>query len=340
MRPSETVVPKHLVILSLLLAFALVPSAGFTWGPEGHHVVVILAKHYMNPETAALVRDLLGSESLEDASVWADEYRHSHPETGPWHYIDIPLTDSKIDMPRECPNGNCVIAKTEQFLAVLKDAKADRSAKEEALKYVIHFVGDMHQPLHDEDDGDKGGNARHVIFHGHPDNLHWVWDTGLLEDISRRPESLAAELESRITRQDQAEWVKGTFEDWVMAGHRLAQTVAYGDLGAENPAVIEGTYERQADPVIETQLEKAGVRLAYLPNANLTLSAIGQKSEPTVPTVPNSGNPDTRVWVNTNSGAYHCPGTRWYGKTKAGEYMTQKQAQDRGYHPAHNDPCP
>ena len=99
-------------------------------------------------------------------------------------------------MERECPKGQCVIAKTEEFLAVLKDPKADRSAKVQALKFVIHFVADLHQPLHCADDGDKGGNARHVIFDGHPDNLHWVWDTGLLQHITRAPEALAAELVS------------------------------------------------------------------------------------------------------------------------------------------------
>jgi hypothetical protein len=154
-------------------------------------------------------------------------------------------------------------------LPFLKDANADKDAKAQALKFVIHFVGDMHQPLHDEDDGDQGGNGRHVVFHGHPDNLHWVWDTGLLEDISRNPDALAAELESRITPQDRAKWVKGSIEDWVMEGHRLAQTVAYGDLSNKDPAPITLGYEQQADPVIELQLEKAGVRLAYLLDANL-----------------------------------------------------------------------
>ena len=135
------------------------------------------------------------------------------------------------------------------------------------MKFVVHFVGDMHQPLHDEDNGDRGGNDCHVILDGHPDNLHWVWDTGLLEQIKRSPEALAAELGSRITPQDRAEWTKGTIEDWVMEGHRLAKTVAYGDLSTENPARITAAYEKQADSVIEIQLEKAGVRLAYLLNA-------------------------------------------------------------------------
>ncbi len=284
------------------------------------------------------MRELLAPESPEEASVWADEYRRDHRETGPWHYIDIPLADSRIDLARECPDGDCVIAKTEQFLAVLKDPSADKNAKAQALRFVIHFVGDLHQPLRNEDNGDKGGNTRQVIFDGHPDNLHWVWDTGLLQHINRNPETIAAELENRITPQDEAEWQKGSIEDWVMEGPRLAQTVAYGELSNENPAPITPEYERQAEPMIELQLEKAGVRLAYLLDANLMLNAAGQKPEFEVRTL-GTGNPDVKVWVNTNSGTYHCSGTRWYGKTKEGEYMTQKQAQEKGYRPAHNNPC-
>ena len=96
-----------------------------------------------------------------------------------------------------------------------------------------------------------------------------------------------------------------------MEGHRLAQTVAYGDLSNENPAPITPEYERGAEPVIELQLEKAGVRLAYLLAANLILNVAGQKPESKAQTTLSRGNPDVKVWVNTNSGAYHCPGTRW-----------------------------
>ena len=137
------------------------------------------------------------------------------------------------------------------------------------MKFVVHFVGDLHQPLHDENDGDKGGNTRHVIFDGRPDNLHWIWDTGLLEHINRNPQMLAADLEANITPEEKAEWQKGSIEDWVQESHKLAQSVAYGDLASGNPAPITSDYERQADPVVELQLEKAGVRLAYLLNEEL-----------------------------------------------------------------------
>jgi hypothetical protein len=172
-------------------------------------------------------------------------------------------------MAKECPNSQCVIAQTDHFLGVLKDPKADKATKAEALKFVVHFVGDMHQPLHDEDDGDKGGNGRHVVFDGKPDNLHWIWDTGLLEHINRNPAALATELESNITPQERADWEKGSIEAWVLEGHRLAQTVAYGDLGRDDPAIIAAEYEKQSDPVIETQLEKAGVRLAFVLDGTL-----------------------------------------------------------------------
>jgi S1/P1 Nuclease len=148
--------------------------AVFGWGHEGHAVIGLVAEHYMTGAALTTAGNLLDGSTIDTVATWADDYRRDHPETGPWHYIDIPLADSRIDLARECPNGDCVIAKTEQFLAVLKDPGADSAKKGEALRFVIHFVGDMHQPLHDEDNGDKGGNGRHVIFDGKPDNLHWV----------------------------------------------------------------------------------------------------------------------------------------------------------------------
>jgi len=189
-------VRKPLRAMFPLLALILSSSPSFPWGREGHQVVGLIAEKYMTTATLAKAGDLLDGSAIDAVASWADEYRRDHRETAPWHYIDIPLADSKIDLARECPNGECVIVKTEQFLAVLKDPNAGRDAKAQALKFVIHFVGDMHQPLHVTDNGDKGGNRRYVVFERHPDNLHWVWDTGLLQHITRNPAALAAELES------------------------------------------------------------------------------------------------------------------------------------------------
>lgn len=136
----------------------------------------------------------------------------------------------------------------------------------------MHFISDMHQPLHCENDDDEGGDLLRVIWHGHPDKLHWVWDSRLIDDIDRNSQSLAEELEQQITPQDRAAWDRGSIDDWILQSHRLAQLVAYGDLGSQHPPVIGPTYEREADPVVEVQLKRAGVRLAYVLNQRLRWS--------------------------------------------------------------------
>lgn len=252
------------------LVFLLTAEAGLCWGPEGHRVVAIMAAQHLRPETAAQVQDLLGAEALEDASLWADQIAHStRPETIPWHYIDIPLGDSRMDLRRECPNGQCVVAKSEEFLAVLGNPRADRESRQEALKFVVHFIADLHQPLHCEDHDDQGGNKQQVIFDGHPDNLHWVWDTGLVQELDRDPQALAARLEREITAQERSAWQAGSIADWVMESHRLAQSVAYRKAWSFGPAVIDRRYDERAEPVIKLQLERAAVRLAYLLNQDL-----------------------------------------------------------------------
>lgn len=255
---------KHVLKISLLIAMLSVASRAFGWGAEGHKVVALIAEQNMSATALKRARVILHGASLENVASWADHYRYYHRQTGPWHYIDIPLDATRINLRKDCPGGNCVVIKTEQFLAVLKNPHASGAAKARALKFVVHFVGDMHQPLHCENDHDEGGNERRVIYHGHPDNLHWVWDTGLLDDINRNADSLAKQLERRITAKDRASWDRGTIDSWVLQSHRLAETLAYGDLSTGGPPVINRAYEREADPVVELQLERAGVRLAFL----------------------------------------------------------------------------
>ena len=240
-------------------------GSGFAWGPEGHKAIAILAERYMRPEAKAEVRKLLGPESIEDAAVWADQIRQSgRPETAPWHFINIPLRDSKIDLRRDCPGGRCVLVKTQEFLAVLGDARAPAAPRREALKFVIHFVADLHQPLHCEDHRDLGGNRLRVMFEGRPDNLHSVWDTGLVQEINSDPQQLAAELAREITGQERAFWQAGDVSAWVLESHRLAQTAAYRRIWIFGPPVLTRGYDDRARAVIKLQLEKAAVRLAYL----------------------------------------------------------------------------
>ncbi len=259
------------VCLALISVLTLASGArpAFAWGREGHEVIALIAQHYMTDAAKAKARELLDGASIESISDWADDYSHQRRETEPWHYVNAPLSALSIDRARDCPRGACVVVKTEQFIAVLRDSRATPAERAEALKFVVHFVADLHQPLHDADNDDRGGIERQVIFDGHPDNLHWVWDTGMLQHAGRDPQELARGLERLITPSDLAAWETGSVEDWANEGHRLATSVAYGRLKGEIPAFITTPYEESGEIVVGIQLQKAGVRLASVLNEAL-----------------------------------------------------------------------
>ena len=137
--------------------------------------------------------------------------------------------------------------------------------------FLIHFIGDMHQPLHCSDNKDKGGNEVKVEFDGKPSNLHSVWDSGLLGRMGAE-DTLFAAFSQDITSDHAKKWARGTVNDWAEESHRAGRKVTYGRL----PVVPAGTvipldsaYERKADPVVKKQIERAGVRLAAVLNAIL-----------------------------------------------------------------------
>jgi nuclease S1 len=242
-------------------------SSALAWGPEGHRDIAVIAEKNLKPETLAAIKAMFGPyDTLASMSTWADDVREEHPETGPWHYIDIPLMASSIDMNRDCPQGNCVTAKIHEFEAVVKNKFADPGTRRDALKFLIHFIGDLHQPLHCEDNNDKGGNMVQVIFYGQPMNLHALWDSGILRREKLYGLRLAAELNSRITPAEKTAWARGGVEDWAMEGHALAVQVAYGKLSHEATPILGDDYFNAALPVVELQIEKAGIRLANILN--------------------------------------------------------------------------
>jgi hypothetical protein len=262
-------VRKLTSLLLPTLVLSTVCSSAFGWGLEGHRIVAIIAEKNMTVAARKDASALLGGASLESVAGWADDYKISHPETEAWHFIDIPMQASSPDLARDCPSGNCVTAKVEEFLAVLKNTSASQSDRATALKFLVHLIGDLHQPLHCIDNNDRGGNDRHVIYHGQPDNLHSLWDSGLIAHINGNAIEYAADLESTVNEEDKIAWGDGTIEERAMESHGIAQAMAYGPLGTKGPAVIGPSYENDAKPYIESQLRKAGIRLADLLNESL-----------------------------------------------------------------------
>jgi hypothetical protein len=222
---------------------------------------------------------------MASVSSWADRARNSHPETGPWHYVDIPIGKGHLDMQRDCAKGDCVVAKIEEFRGVLRDPSATPEKRREALMYIIHLVGDMHQPLHSSDNHDRGGNEVRTQFNERTGNLHALWDGVLLARMGNE-QALYPKLSADAERH-RRKWSKGTVRDWADSTHKAAKKTVYGKLPklkhvpapsaqalasptvALTPVVIGAGYEQKADPLIAQQIEKAGVRLASVLNASL-----------------------------------------------------------------------
>jgi S1/P1 Nuclease len=258
---------KYPVIL--VLAWSLPALA---WGPEGHALVARLAEAQLTAAAQARVAEILGPDTtLASISSWPDQVRRSRPETAPWHYIDVPIDRPHVDMARDCPKGDCVIAKIEDFEKALADPATNPEQRREALMFIVHFVGDMHQPLHCSDNKDKGGNNVTTEFFGRPMNLHSVWDGGLLRRMGGE-DKLFAEFSRDMTPRREKKWAKGTVQDWAEESHKAARKTVYGRLppvAAGAPEPISDAYEHAADPLIRKQIEKAGIRLAHVLNTLL-----------------------------------------------------------------------
>jgi hypothetical protein len=234
------------------------------WWDLGHRIVARIADLRLAPHTRDAVRDILEGQSMADASVWADNIKNYRHDADPLHYVNIPIRATTYIPSRYCPNGRCIITAIEHDRQMLADPASSRDARAEALRFLIHFMGDLHQPLHDGDNGDRGGNQRQVIFLGHPTDLHKVWDGELIDSSGMNQERYFTYLRGQMGSMDLIALERGTVVDWAMEGHRLAAEDAYGRLPRNGR--IGRAYVDANRPVIDHQLIAAGVRLAKVLN--------------------------------------------------------------------------
>jgi hypothetical protein len=302
----------------------MLSPAAHGWGCKGHETVALIAEAHLTPAAKAMAFGILnaspidpllsryckdpGLDAFTDASTWADDERQIKPETAAWHFIDIPRGASENDLSQFCPTATgCVTTALAAQIDILRDRHASPLARAEALRFVIHLVGDIHQPLHDATNNDRGGNCVPVEFFGHTPretnttaesyspNLHGVWDSNIIDRFSpasQTPRQLAQMLDENFQQQESA-WNSETinFNTWAWEGHQLAESTAYGRLpvkiAIEKPLDIqscaddehiskrilglnedlEDDYQSAAAPVIEEQVTKAGIRLAALLNS-------------------------------------------------------------------------
>jgi hypothetical protein len=271
--------------LALLLLAAWFPAGAFAWSRFAHETVGYLAESDLSPRTRAAVAELLDGQRLAAVGSWADEVRSERPETAPLHYVNGPLdvvvpSDSDFNLPQ-----GTVYTAVLGYSHILADPERPRSERVEALKFLVHFLADLHQPLHSGFAEDRGANDVPVIYRGEVINLHRYWDHQIFAAIQADYNSLefAAVLRSRHDQNERRAWAMQPPRDWVIEARQLIFSGLYprprrGVLGqllpAEVPpgvtgpvAVVDEYYRGIWAPVAELQVAKAGARLAATLNA-------------------------------------------------------------------------
>lgn len=248
----------------------------YGYGSEGHKLVALIADKHITSQTRAAVAELLGEQSMADVSSWADQYRASHRNTSGWHYVDYEISDGKL-LEGSAKGGTVIDVITSQS-AILANPDATPADRKQALMFIIHFVGDMHQPLHCADNFDKGGNNVKVVFLGRANNLHRVWDSAIIQQImiesgtSTTVESLANSIDQEFASQ-QPTAGNGTISDWANQSHQMAKKYAYSYLKGDTLSSITVTLGRDyydlCMPALRQEVALGGYRLAHVLNTIL-----------------------------------------------------------------------
>jgi hypothetical protein len=287
---------RALCVAALAAVALLRPAAALAWGSEGHEVVALLAERLLTPAVRDRVAALLASDDdpltahdIAAEATWADKFRDSpdpavrarYQATWRWHFVNLEL--DRPDLAAACygparlpagvaaslgPAEDCVVDKIDQFAAELADPATTPQERRLALKYLLHFVADVHQPLHAADDHDAGGNRRRIVAPGSSTpSLHLYWDVDLVAALGSDAVAVADSLLARLLPAERAAWSSGTPADWAFESFGLAKALAYGRLppaGADGVVQLDPAYISEARGVVALQLSRAGVRLAWL----------------------------------------------------------------------------
>jgi nuclease S1 len=268
-----------------LAAVALFATATVrAWNAQGHRLVALVAANHLTPAARQQVQTLLGNETLADVAVWADSYLLGNNQTSFWHYVNIPPDAASYDRDRDCPRQpgvaaggrgdtwrDCVVDRIRYNQERLADTSLDRADRAIALKFLVHLVGDLHQPLHVLG-VERGGNGIRVSVFGSPDcryddgtpypcNLHGVWDTELIARRRLSDEQYVAQLEGLVTQRGWSGTSNGSPDAWAMESHAAAKLALLPAQG-----MVDEAYYRAHIATVDERLALGGCRLASLVN--------------------------------------------------------------------------
>ena len=269
------------VLAALAALAALIPSPALAWGKTGHRVVAAIADTQLSGLARAQIERILGpGQSLADVANWPDEQRSApgefwHKTATPWHYVTL----NGIIYDHAPPEGDALDA-LDRFSKTLKDPNASRADKQLALRFIVHLVGDLHQPLHVGKCCDRGANEVKVTWFGKPTNLHAVWDSQLVDEEQLSFSELADKLERHMSNRDIMTWWDINPRDWVSESAEIRDSLY--PTAADKPKPdkakklkkgekplpdLSYDYVYKFTPLMEQRLSRGGVRLAAYLNA-------------------------------------------------------------------------
>ncbi|SHJ24683.1 S1/P1 Nuclease [Hymenobacter daecheongensis DSM 21074] len=255
----------------LPLAFLLLAPFGLrAWGVDGHRAVGKIAERHLTAKARREVQRLLGTETLPLVSTWPDEIRN-YPEfkdTAPWHYVNTPsgLTQAQYLQTLATQTEPNAYNMLQAKLRELGDTGKPEAERLAALKFVVHLVGDAHQPLHAGHAEDKGGNDIKVKFRGKDTNLHSLWDSGLLDYQGLTYTEMACQYDRQLRRRQVRQWQQTPVEQWFWESYQ-SSTQLYQE--APTGTDIDYKYYPAHAELMKQRIEQAGVRLAQLLNETL-----------------------------------------------------------------------
>ena len=245
--------------------FVLFPKQLFAedWGKTGHRVIGEVAQQHLTPKTAAAVNVLLDGMSLAFVSTYADEIRSDsqYDYLTTWHYVNMD-TNTEYAQAQKNPSGD-VITAIDHCVEGLKNTKNTKDERAFYLKLLVHFIGDIHQPMHVGRKADRGGNDIKLTWFGAPTNLHRLWDTDLIEHYNMSYSELAAHV-PKWTPQEKETCMAAPLLDWAYESQKWADVI-YDNTPED--AALGYVYHYQYFDVVRTRLHKAGLRLAGTLNA-------------------------------------------------------------------------
>jgi hypothetical protein len=277
-------VPIRYILMFLAALVAATPASA--WWEYGHETVAGIAMDQVRPDTRAKIRALLAKgglletpecpvRTIEQASVWADCVKPLGDRftfAYSWHYQNVDIC-KPFDLKAACKDGNCVSAQIERNARLLADRKVPVRERVQALAFLVHFVGDLMQPMHAGDRGDLGGNkvAANYGLVGGRTNLHAIWDGYLAERSISTPPAGPRGLLSQFPREERAQLASGTVADWSRDSWEVARTKAYASLigdpcapKTEDRRTLSEAEVQQLIPVVRRQIVAGGMRLARL----------------------------------------------------------------------------